>query len=77
MMLQHLEERDAARRLRHAIEHVYAKGRHLTRDVGGSAGTNEFTDAVIAKFVQAEACSTVAHDPGQPASACTCCAVTQ
>ncbi len=25
MMLQHLQERDTARRLRHAIEHVYAK----------------------------------------------------
>jgi hypothetical protein len=29
---------------------VYAEGKHLTRDVGGAAGTEEFTDAVIAKL---------------------------
>jgi hypothetical protein len=28
---------------------VYAEGKHLTRDVGGTAGTDGFTDAVIAK----------------------------
>jgi len=33
-----------------AIEAVYAEGRHLTRDVGGSAGTAEFTDAVVARL---------------------------
>jgi isocitrate dehydrogenase (NAD+) len=31
-----------------AVECVYAEGRHLTRDVGGTAGTAEFTGAVIA-----------------------------
>jgi len=30
------------------VERVYAVGRHLTGDVGGPAGTAEFTDAVIA-----------------------------
>ena len=50
MMLTHLNERDAARRLRHAIERVYAEQKHLTRDVGGSAGTAEYTDAVIEKL---------------------------
>jgi isocitrate/isopropylmalate dehydrogenase len=30
------------------VERVYAEGRHLTRDVGGAAGTREFTEAVIA-----------------------------
>jgi isocitrate dehydrogenase (NAD+) len=50
MMLTHLGERDAAKRLRHAIEQVYAEQKHLTGDVGGSAGTGEFTDAVIAKL---------------------------
>jgi isocitrate/isopropylmalate dehydrogenase len=46
-MLAHLGERDAARGLQAAVEKVYAEGRHLTGDVGGSAGTAEFTDAVI------------------------------
>jgi isocitrate dehydrogenase (NAD+) len=48
MMLTHLKETAAADRLRRAIETVYAEGRHTTPDVGGKAGTNEFTDAVIA-----------------------------
>jgi isocitrate dehydrogenase (NAD+) len=47
LMLAHIGERDAAARLQHAIRDVYAAGEHLTRDVGGSASTGEFTDAVI------------------------------
>jgi isocitrate dehydrogenase (NAD+) len=47
LMLDHLGERSAARRIEAAIESVYRDGKHLTRDVGGSAGTAEFTDAVI------------------------------
>jgi isocitrate/isopropylmalate dehydrogenase len=46
-MLAHLGERDAAIRLQKAIEAVYAEGKHLTGDVGGAAGTAEFTEAVI------------------------------
>lgn len=48
MMLIHLKEMDAAERLQKAVEAVYASGEHTTRDVGGKAGTEEFTDAVIA-----------------------------
>lgn len=47
LMLIHLKELSAAARLQAAIESVYADHKHLTRDVGGSAGTDEFTDAVI------------------------------
>jgi isocitrate dehydrogenase (NAD+) len=50
LMLAHLGERDAARRLRRAIEKTYADGKHLTQDVGGQATTREFTDAVIANL---------------------------
>ncbi len=50
LMLAHLGERDAAIRLQKAIEAVYREGLHLTRDVGGIAGTDEFTKAVIAKL---------------------------
>ena len=35
-------------RLQKAVEKVYAAGKHTTPDVGGKAGTAEFTDAVIA-----------------------------
>jgi isocitrate dehydrogenase (NAD+) len=47
LMLAHLGEREAAVHLQHALERVYAEGRHLTGDVGGRASTHEFTDAVI------------------------------
>ncbi len=50
MMLRHLGEIEASERLQAAIEAVYAEGKSLTRDVGGMAGTKEFTDAVIAKM---------------------------
>ena len=50
LMLIHLGEPAAAGRLRAAIEQVYAEQKHLTPDVGGSASTKEFTDAVIAKL---------------------------
>src|ERR1019366_7643628 len=46
LMLAYLGKCDAAVRLQKAIEQVYCEGEHLTRDVGGSAGTKEFTDAV-------------------------------
>jgi isocitrate dehydrogenase (NAD+) len=49
LMLSHLGERDAATRLQHALESVYAEGQHLTGDVGGNASTREFTDAVVAE----------------------------
>ena len=51
LMLAHIGEREAAVRLQGAIEKVYGEGRHLTGDVGGMAGTAEFTDAVIAAMV--------------------------
>ena len=48
LMLYHLKEPQAASRLQGAVEKVYAGGKHTTPDVGGKAGTSEFTDAVIA-----------------------------
>jgi isocitrate dehydrogenase (NAD+) len=48
LMLDHLGERTAAERIQNALEKVYREGQHTTRDVGGKAGTEEFTDAVIA-----------------------------
>jgi len=48
MMLDHLSERPAARRIEAALERVYREGKHATRDLGGRATTQEFTDAVIA-----------------------------
>jgi len=50
LMLAHLGERDAARRLENAIRMTYAAALHLTRDVGGQGSTSEFTDAVIGQM---------------------------
>lgn len=47
MLLTHLGEKDAAHRLQSAVEKVYAEGKYLTGDVGGSSSTIEFTDAVV------------------------------
>jgi isocitrate dehydrogenase (NAD+) len=47
MMLDHLNETAAARRIQTALHKVYREGKALTRDVGGSATTAEFTCAVI------------------------------
>lgn len=48
MMLNHLGELRAADRLLNAIELVYREGNHIPHDLGGSAGTAAFTDAVCA-----------------------------
>ncbi len=47
MMLDHLGEANAARRIENALHAVYREGKSLTRDVGGKATTAEFTAAVI------------------------------
>lgn len=47
MMLDYLNERPAARQIEKALQKVYIDAKHTTRDVGGKAGTGEFTDAVI------------------------------
>jgi isocitrate dehydrogenase (NAD+) len=47
MLLTHLGEAAAAQKLQHAVEAVYREGKHLTGDVGGTALTQEFTDAVV------------------------------
>jgi isocitrate dehydrogenase (NAD+) len=48
LMLDHLGERSAARRIEAALQKVYGEAKHTTRDVGGTAGTSEFTEALIA-----------------------------
>src|ERR1700751_4597825 len=47
LMLDYLGERSAARRIESALETVYREAKHTTKDVGGSAGTDQFTDAVV------------------------------
>ena len=49
-MLDHLAQPEQAERIRHAIRATLAANDRLTRDLGGSAGTKEFTDAVISRL---------------------------
>jgi isocitrate dehydrogenase (NAD+) len=53
LMLNHLGEQSAAGRIEKALIKVYNEGKHVTKDVGGKAGTQEFTDAVIAALPKA------------------------
>jgi isocitrate dehydrogenase (NAD+) len=48
LMLNHIGESYTADRVEQALWKVYREGKHLTRDLGGSASTQQFTDAVMA-----------------------------
>ncbi len=50
MMLDHLHEAEAARRIRAAYRQVLSDGAPRTGDLGGSANTATFTDAIVAKL---------------------------
>ena len=52
MLLEFLDQTDASRALMGAIEAVTAEGRALTADLGGKAGTKDFTDAVLQKIAE-------------------------
>jgi len=47
-MLQHIGEDAAGTRIRAALERVLVDGRVRTRDLGGSASTTAFADAIVA-----------------------------
>ena len=47
MMLRHMGETAAAERVQGAVQRVYREGKWVTADLGGKAGTGEFTEAVI------------------------------
>jgi isocitrate dehydrogenase (NAD+) len=50
LMLRHMGEVEAADKVHAALEKTYKEKLHLTRDVGGTVGTSEFADAVIANM---------------------------
>ncbi len=50
LMLRHLHEDAIAAKIDGAYKQVLADGKTLTRDLGGTAGTSEFADAIIAKM---------------------------
>jgi isocitrate dehydrogenase (NAD+) len=50
MMLDHIGEREASARIRGALDAVLLDGAIRTRDLGGSATTTEFTDAICQRL---------------------------
>jgi isocitrate dehydrogenase (NAD+) len=50
LMLRHIGRPDIANSVEEAVRDVIAEGRHLTYDLGGSAGTSQFADAVIERL---------------------------
>jgi isocitrate dehydrogenase (NAD+) len=48
MMLFHLGKDDVAEKIRRALRKVVVDQRIRTRDLGGEAGTSQFTDAIVA-----------------------------
>jgi isocitrate dehydrogenase (NAD+) len=48
MLLEHIGDAERGRKIRSAFERTIKGGKVLTRDLGGQASTEEFTDAVIA-----------------------------
>jgi isocitrate dehydrogenase (NAD+) len=50
MMLDYLSDEQRAQRIRKAIEDTIREGKTVTRDLGGTATTDQFTDAIIARL---------------------------
>jgi isocitrate dehydrogenase (NAD+) len=48
LMLHHIDESAAANKIQAAMDKVYAEKTTLTRDVGGTAGTQAFANAILA-----------------------------
>jgi len=51
LMLQHIGERAAADKIESAMLKTFEDGKVRTRDIGGTASTDEFADAVISRMV--------------------------
>jgi isocitrate dehydrogenase (NAD+) len=49
-MLRHLGYTEMGERVEEAVRSIIAEGRTTTSDLGGTAGTSEFADAVIERL---------------------------
>jgi len=52
LMLNHIEERQAAEQIETALLKVFADGKVRTRDIGGTSSTDEFASAIISAMDQ-------------------------
>ncbi len=53
LLLRHIGRPDAADRVESALRDVIAEGRTVTYDLGGSAGTSQFADAIVERLAVA------------------------
>jgi 3-isopropylmalate dehydrogenase len=54
MMLEHLDEVEAATKIEQAVTEVLREGEAKTRDMGGKSSTSEAGDAIVAKLEELE-----------------------
>jgi len=59
LLLRHIGQKAAADRVEAAVRAVIVEGRTVTYDLGGSAGTSDFADAIVARL---ESAPTTAQD---------------
>ena len=71
LMLRHLGEPAAAERVENALRDVIGEGRFVTYDLGGTAGTSQFADAIIDRLGRAgnSAGDRAGTDAGHPVPA--------
>ena len=50
MMLEYMTDGERARKIRNALESTIREKKVVTRDLGGTASTDQFTDAIIARL---------------------------
>jgi isocitrate dehydrogenase (NAD+) len=50
MMLRHMNLFEVADKIEKAALSTIAEGKHITRDLGGKAGTNEYTEAILSRL---------------------------
>jgi isocitrate dehydrogenase (NAD+) len=55
LLLDHIGQREAARRIEAAVVETLKRGRGLTRDLGGQGTTRTLTDAIVASVAKAGA----------------------
>jgi isocitrate dehydrogenase (NAD+) len=64
LMLRHLSHPDTAERVERALREVIAEGRTVTYDLGGTAGTAAYADAIIERLASTPAAASAASATG-------------
>ena len=52
MLLDHIGELEAGQRVRNAVAAVLKEGKHMPRDLGGTASTSQVEEAIATKILK-------------------------